>query len=492
MPAHLTPADCEQLRVAKTLIRPRRMWCIQFARRPNGESMLNRSLSCALGVFGLALGACSVGAPPGFSPGTQWTFPLVDPLDNGRLVTAVTIEGKGPYLFVIDPEATTSIIDERVAIDAGLRMDHGYATRLRGDDGVLRPRFNAELRDVRIGDLHVEVRRAIVVPHETLAGLGRDIRGVLGRKFIADSLVFGFDRDRGIAWLQTVAAFRPEPGATRVGFDLVRAADNNRFGADGVDRTASDNRTPEVTTQATVDGKSLRLDVTFGAIASRLRPDIMTALGAAEPDAAMLEVDASGALHRVPISPTPVSIALGAATNGHALLGAYVNRDEMPSSARFLDGTLGLDFFAPYRVAADWDAHALYLTPRGDAAAQTATRLARWDAIARCAHAGCVTVSTAAAEPNQPDAMRDAAGFAPAASADTPADAVLHVTRDPDAAMPLELRLRAPGHRDLVVSIPAGVHDVVAQVPSDGARYDVIDASPFPRPCDNAASGCVR
>ncbi|HEY1546194.1 MAG TPA: aspartyl protease family protein [Kofleriaceae bacterium] len=449
--------------------------------------MLNRWSSLAIA---LALGACSVGAPPGFSPGTQWTFPLVDPLDNGRLVTAVTIEGKGPYLFVIDPEATTSIIDERVVIDAGLLIDRGYATRLRGDDGVLRPRFNAQLLDVRIGNLAVEMRRALVVPHETLAGLGRDIRGVLGRKFIEDSLVFGFDRDRGIAWLQTVGAFRPNPGATRIGFDLVRAADDNRFGADGVDHTRSDNRTPEVTTSATVDGKRLRLDVTFGAVASALRPDLVKAIGAADPDAATTEVDASGALHRVPLSPTPVSIALGPVTNDHALLGEYVNRDEMVSSARFVDGTLGLDFFAPYSVAADWDARAIYLTPRGDTAAQRATRLARWPDIARCANPGCVTLTTVAAATTPPPA---APGFAPTTTpppSETTTPQTLHVTREPGAAMPLELRLRASGHRDLVVSMPPGVNDVA--IANDGARYDVIDADPFPRPCDDPAQACVR
>ncbi len=448
-------------------------------------------------VVALALGAsCVVGAPPGFSPGSQWTFPLVDPLSNGLLVTAVTIKGHGPYLFVIDPEVTTSIIDERVVLDAGLRTDRGYSTRLRGDDGVLRPRFNAELRDVRIGSLSVEVRRAYVVPHETLAGLGRDIRGVLGRKFIEDSLVFGFDRDRGIAWLQTVAHFTPRAGSSRVGFEIVRAADDNKFGNDGVDGTVGNNRTPEITTRAQVGGKQLTLDVTFGSVASRLRPEIMTALGLGSATQAIVEVDATGARRQVAISSTVARIALGARSNDRVSIGAYVNRDEMASSSMFLDGTLGLDFFAPFDVAANWDAHALYLTPRGDAAAQTAERIGRWPELAGCAHLGCVTVALVEPTPSAPSPA--SAGFA--ASTPAPSDqpvSVLHVVRDRGTTMPLEVRLRATGRTDLpdlVVELPAGVNELLAPVRDDAhaAHYAVIDASPFAAPCANASEACVR
>jgi hypothetical protein len=448
-------------------------------------------------VVALALGAsCVVGAPPGFSSGTQWTFPLVDPLSNGLLVTAVTIKGHGPYLFVIDPEVATSVIDERVVLEAGLRTDRGYSTRLRGDDGVLRPRFNAELRDVRIGNLSVEVRRAYVVPHETLAGLGRDIRGVLGRKFIEDSLVFGFDRDRGIAWLQTVAQFSPHAGATKVGFQIVRAADDNKFGNDGVDGTVGDNRTPEITTRADVGGKQLTLDVTLGSVASRLRPEIMSALGLGPATRAIVEVDATGARRQVAISSTFGRIALGALSNDRASIGTYVNRDEMKSSSMFLDGTLGLDFFAPFDVAANWDAHALYLTPRGDAAAKTAERIGRWPELAGCAHVGCVTVSLVDPTPGAPSP--EAASFAASAPAASEQPlSVLHVARDRGTAMPLEVRLRATDRTDLpdlVVELPAGATELLAPVhdAAHGAHYAVIDASPFAVPCANASEACVR
>jgi hypothetical protein len=66
------------------------------------------------------LAACVVGAPPGFSPGTTWVFPLVDPLADGPLVTHVYVDGKGPYLFVIDPDSGIAIIDASVCARAGL------------------------------------------------------------------------------------------------------------------------------------------------------------------------------------------------------------------------------------------------------------------------------------------------------------------------------------------------------------------------------------
>jgi hypothetical protein len=53
----------------------------------------------------LVAAGCTVGAPPGFSAGENWTFPLVGPLENGLLITPATVKGHGPYLFAIDPDA---------------------------------------------------------------------------------------------------------------------------------------------------------------------------------------------------------------------------------------------------------------------------------------------------------------------------------------------------------------------------------------------------
>ena len=75
-------------------------------------------------VWLLAAG-CTVGAPPGFSSGERWTFPLVGPLEDGLLLTPATVHGHGPYLFAIDPDANVSEIDKQVVEDAGLRIGVG-------------------------------------------------------------------------------------------------------------------------------------------------------------------------------------------------------------------------------------------------------------------------------------------------------------------------------------------------------------------------------
>ena len=431
---------------------------------------------CMLVVAVIAASSCVVGAPPGFSSGSRWTFPLVAPLDNGLLLTPVWIKGKGPYLFAIDPEANVSIIDERIVIDAGLLIDKGFSTRLYGEDGERRIRFNAEVRNLQIGNLMIEARRAIVVPHETLAAPGRDIRGVLGRNVIADSLVFGFDRDRGIGWLQTASSFTPPAGATRIDYKPSRISGNHE----------------QALAHANIGARDAVVELQIGSAISRLRPALGQALGIDGAVRSSVEFDATGARRVLAVSATPVRVALGSAVNDRVAVAPYVDRSELPSNAMFFDGTLGQDFFAPFTVYADWNDHAVYLVPR-DTAPQTPVRIGRWADLARCAHPGCVTVSIAAQAPPANPAV-DAAFAPPSSTAATPL-AVLHVSRDPGAAMALEVRLRAVQRADapdLVVELPAGVPDVLVPIRGDaGVQYEVVDASPFAASCPGAG-GCVR
>jgi hypothetical protein len=65
----------------------------------------------ARALAGIIVAGCSAVAPSGFSQGEHWTFPLVGPLENGLLVTPVSIHGHGPSLFAIDPDADVSAVD---------------------------------------------------------------------------------------------------------------------------------------------------------------------------------------------------------------------------------------------------------------------------------------------------------------------------------------------------------------------------------------------
>ena len=465
----------------------------------------------AWSAIAVVLTSCSIGAPPGFSEGTRWTFPLVDPLDDGLLVTPVFVKGKGPFLFAIDPDANVTIIDERVVLAAGLVTDSGFTTRLWSEDGERRIRFNAELRDLQVGDLQVEVRRVLVVPHGTLSASGREVMGVLGRNVIADSLVFAFDRDRGLAWVEVAKKFTPPAGAMRVDYSPTSTytplvtpivsmgvqssiySDSDEPGEPQIagelglrrDTTAFDGRTGVTDNKSELafshvklEGRDHVLAIQLGSAISRLRA--VTSDGLAR---TAIEFDATGARRTLAVE-SSVRAEIGAAANDRVAVAHYVDRTELPSNARFFDGTLGLDFFAPFEVYADWTHHALYLTPRNPAP-QTALRLHRWSALAHCAHPGCVTAKvTSPAAPAQPSDTDSAAGFAPTGSHASHIS-VLHVQRDPGTTMALEIRLRVVGHPDLpdlLVELPAGVRDVLAPV-REPVEYEVVDASPFAAPC---------
>ncbi len=514
---------------------------------------MDRLHSMLVIAIGAALASCSIGAPPGFSEGTRWTFPLVDPLDVGILVTPVFVKGKGPFLFAIDPDANISIIDERVVLAAHLMIDHGFATRLWGEDGIRRIRFNAELRDVHVGNLNVEVRRAIVVPHGNLSANGREIMGVLGRNIIADSLVFGFDRDRGLAWLQAASAFKPPSGATRldyiptstftpmvdplkelatVGAIAPTFQDHDQYGLDSPGESGeakwsafdgshgvTDNKAELAFAHTRIDGVDRTLVVQLGSAITRLRE---VGQGVVK---TKIEYDTTGARRTIAVTGA-VRAEAGGAINTHAVA-RFVDRSETPSNAMFFFGTLGLDFFAPFDVSADWSHHAFYLSPR-DPSPQTALRIGRWPVLAGCAASGCATVtvstpsrpappsaadaapstpdaapstpdaapSTPDAAPNTPDAAPTTPAFAPAARATAIPTSVLHVTRAAAVEVALELRLRAVGRDDLpelLVELPAGVRDVLAPIRGDSAnvQYEVIDASPFAAPCPSDG-GCLR
>ena len=97
----------------------------------------------ATAVLGAALAACTVGAPPGFSSGDSWAFPLVGPLEDGVLLVPVTVNGKGPFLFLIDPDAPASSIDEGLA--GSLDLYGGAGPRLTDESDTERPTKVAEV-----------------------------------------------------------------------------------------------------------------------------------------------------------------------------------------------------------------------------------------------------------------------------------------------------------------------------------------------------------
>src|SRR6185295_2433697 len=104
----------------------------------------------------------------------------------------------------------------QVAEEAGLRL--GVGPHRIDESNTGQTRVYAELLDLKIAGLTVERRDAMVFPTglydtEALGSVtgGRHVQGILGRDVLAESLVFGFDRDHGVATLSTVKAFAAPP-----------------------------------------------------------------------------------------------------------------------------------------------------------------------------------------------------------------------------------------------------------------------------------------
>src|SRR4029079_5351602 len=67
----------------------------------------------------------------------------------------------------------------------------------------------------------IDRRDAMVFPVGMYDTDGRHLNGIRGRDVIADSLVFSFDRDQGVAILSTVKAFTPPPNAVAIKYEVV-------------------------------------------------------------------------------------------------------------------------------------------------------------------------------------------------------------------------------------------------------------------------------
>jgi hypothetical protein len=370
------------------------------------------------------LAACVVGAPPGFSPGESWTFPLVDPLAHMPLITTVTVQGKGPFLFILDPDAPTGIDGEFVAQMPTVGNSPSFAP----------------LGDVQIGTLHVDslpfVQRKL---HAFDVG-GRRIAGVIGYEVFTGGLVFGFDRDRGVAWLATPKHASVAP-ASRTFSYWERHGD----------------RGPYIT--GAVDGHSREFHIDLGRSVNRLRTELWEGLAVTSAQRRVVLASAK------PLTTDKVATAKQVTVGSLEQVGvefAPFSEDGVVLQTR--SATLGLDFFWPFTVAVDFDSHQLHLAPR--ATISVATRVSRWNRS--CKHAGC-------------------------------AELLLHGNElevIPEHA-PSELVVRAVAHDgsplpDLEINLAAGAERFGVTLPDayDESLLEVIDASPFPRQCADA-NECV-
>jgi len=427
-----------------------------------------RRWNAALVAACVAAVSCTVGAPPGFSEGDSWTIPLIGPLEDGLLLVPGLVNGKGPFVFLIDPDAHVSIVDEEVLKTSNSRSGEG--PHLLDESDTQQPRFYAEILEWKLGTLTVKgPKSAQIVPANTFDADGRRIHGVIGRDIIADSLVFGFNRDTGVAWLSTRKSFKPS-GATIKFSSLTSRIQNAEVLP--ISRRLVD---------ATINGQRFVLHADFGSTPSQLRARSWAKAKLRESELQIALVDEVGTAHEVKKQGVADVAAIGNASSRNVSFVPYFDK-RWPDED--LEGTLGLNFFRPYVVSIDWDKSTIYLVPRKDAAVRTQTRIGRWHSktLSSCRAVGCVTaklIDPLAGKPaDQMPAQHPGliASFVrdPAAK-DLDLEVLVAVTQSPDKA-PLKW---------FVANLPAGKDRAMVHVPSDylGATLTVLDVSLFPRKC---------
>lgn len=366
----------------------------------------------------LLAAGCVVGAPPGFTPGEAWTFPLVDPLAHVPLITPVTIHGKGPYLFILDPDAETGI-------DVGIIPS--LPTVGNG------PNY-APLTDVQIGSLHVDNLPFIARPPNRFDVGGRRIAGVIGKEVITSGLVFGFDRDRGIAWLATPRRATKPPGARSFSYWTRKGME----------------RGPLVTVAVADHDRDLHVDL--GRMANRLRDRFWGGLAVTDEKRTVI-LDNSEHHDSTRIA-TARNVRVGGIERFGVVFSPFEDRRTL---AQDLDGTLGLEFFWGFAMAVDFSDHRIDVAPRTEI--DRATRTARWQLP--CKHAGCAELLLHGKEL---EVVPERA----------PAELVVRAVAHDGTALPdLEVNL-AQGAQRFAVDLDDRYTDAV---------LEVIDASPFPRTC---------
>lgn len=421
-------------------------------------------------------GACSVGAPPGFAEGDRWVIPLIGPLEDQLLLVPALVNDKGPFVFAIDPDAPVSVIDEDVLNATGAHTGEG--PRLLDESDTQRNRFYAEILSWQLGTLTVKgPMPAEVVGKGTFDADGRRIHGVIGRDIVADSLVFSFDRDAGVAVLSTQKAFSAPSKATALSYSKLQSQIEN----------VETLPLPRRLVNATIGNAKVAMHVDLGATASQLRPRSWAKAGLVTSAASLTAVDEVGILHPIKEQGVASAVSVRDVTSKDVVFVPFVDK-RWPDQD--VEGALGLNFFKPYRVTVNWDSDKLYLWPRSGLQ-NVLQRISRWQSrtLAACKDAGCAKVTL----------IDPLAGRAPEMMPEKHPGVVASIVRDPSAKhLDLELLVAvtpAPGKGPLqwlVANLPAGTDRAMTHLSADyvGATLTVLDASPFPRACP-AQGACV-
>jgi hypothetical protein len=407
---------------------------------------------------------CAYATPQTFSAGRQWTFPLVDPLRDSKLVTTMLVDGRGPFLVVLDPEARQTLVDREVVTD-------NWGERVKAP---------VDLNNIVLGELTVATLSVGVNDRDGKFDIeGRRIAGVIGRDVLADSLGFGFDRDRGVAWLAREVA----PG-------------------NGTPLHFRDDRGLRVA-QATLGGKTVAFALELGETASQLRRTLWEVDGLHPHQTSGSVIDHFGG-HR-DIAELGVAGALRVDTTDRDGLG-FVVYDAGSGAGIWssVDGTLGLDFFRPFVVTAAWPDKIVYLSRRTGSDADVTARLGRWgrQLLDACASPGCVALTLVRHERDDGSERVQRTvprGWLADLTDGPPATFTFHAARDAISdGNDLQVVIAATakdGHPLPLIEVDLPATAQTATAPADprydGATFKLEDVSPFPRFCGRGVVGCI-
>ena len=387
--------------------------------------------------------ACVVGAPPGFSDGDLWSVPMVAPLENDHLLVPVSINGEGPFLFMIDPDSEVSSIESSLQASLNLYAGRASGQKQTEEDHLVRV-IVAQVKKLTIGTLSVRTLQVFVHDDGTFWSGGRRVRGVIGRDIISDSLIYSFDRDRGMMYIGTQGHLKAPDGAAPIKF------------------TQSYSRHRRYLAKIKLNNEhKVTMHMDLGARTSLLWPELIRKFKLPSIPVEAELVDEFGTVRRINSGTIAGIVEAGETTTNAMLMLPYADKRLEPED---LDGVIGMNFWSKFNVTVNWHRKKFWLQPRAtDVAAGAETRMARWgDSLDACKQPACVAVSlqglpaaapAPAPAPAEVPAEEAAAGEygeaapapAPVSPAPATAPATAPVSEAPGAALRLLIEREAPG-----------------------------------------------
>jgi hypothetical protein len=300
----------------------------------------------------LLLASCGASPPRWYeTDDTHWTVRLIEP-DAPELIVEATVHDRGPYRFVLDPNAPRSVIDDGVARQLGLYSNNQYV-RVVNQNDVTVPRKLYEVLALDVGDLHVRNVTMLNAPAGSLHAAGRVVHGVLGSDLLSRTIIVRADRDAGLVHLALT-------GHAELPAQAVAVKGWLHVGSLYVPATLP-------------NGRTVTLQVRMASSVSTLRDSVLADAGLPGFTGAATEVDSTGTAVRL----QPGGVAT-VGLDGIQVEGVefYRHVDKRERDDFAYDGILGADLLSRYHTVIDRDHETVWLaprtgvTPRGDNSAK--------------------------------------------------------------------------------------------------------------------------